>query len=130
MHIQNPNLDLRTLKAFFPDSGASLDQLLRTLIGMDEKGVEQAFTAFVQQHHIHLNSRQLRFIGLLKNHLCKFGTIRVAELYDQPFTGVHTDGLDGVFTDPAQADALVALINRFGVELGTPITRATSPMSA
>ncbi|MFL1809310.1 DEAD/DEAH box helicase family protein [Plesiomonas shigelloides] len=118
VHIQNPNLDLHTLKAFFPDSGASLDQLLRTLIGMDENGVEQAFTAFVQQHHTHLNSRQQRFISLLKSHLCKFGTIKVAELYDQPFTGVHTDGLDGVFTNPAQADALVALVKQFGIELG------------
>lgn len=118
VHIQNPNLDLGTLKEFFPDSGASLDQLLRTLIGMDEKGVEAAFTAFVQQHHINLNSRQQRFIALLKNHLYKFGTINVSQLYDQPFTGVHSDGLEGVFTDSTQADALVALIEQFGVELG------------
>ncbi|WP_242521804.1 DEAD/DEAH box helicase family protein [Motiliproteus sp. SC1-56] len=118
VHIQNPNLDLDTLKEFFPDSGASLDQLLRTLIGLDEKGVEAAFTAFVQQHHINLNSRQQRFIALLKNHLCKFGTINVAQLYDQPFTGVHSDGLDGVFTEPRQADALVALVEQFGIELG------------
>ncbi|WP_417228315.1 DEAD/DEAH box helicase family protein [Amphritea sp.] len=118
VHIQNPNLDLDTLKEFFPDSGASLDQLLRTLIGMDEKGVEVAFTAFVQQHHINLNSRQQRFIALLKNHLCKFGTINVSQLYEQPFTGVHSDGLEGVFTDSNQADALVALIKQFGVELG------------
>lgn len=124
VHVQNPNLDLGTLKEFFPDSGASLDQLLRTLIGMDSKAVEGAFTEFVQDNHIHLNSRQQRFIALLKNHLCRFGTINVKQLYEQPFTGVHHEGLDGIFTDDAQADSLVALVNQFGVELGRRRTTA------
>jgi type I restriction enzyme R subunit len=118
VHIQNPSLDLDTLKDFFPDSGASLDQLLRTLIGLDAKAVDSTFTKFVQAYHVSLNSRQQRFIALLKNHLCKFGTINVAQLYDQPFTGVHADGLEGVFTEPLQADALVTLVERFGVVLG------------
>lgn len=118
VHVQNPGLDLETLKEFFPDSGASLDQLLRTLIGMDSKAVEGAFTEFVQDNHIHLNSRQQRFIALLKNHLCRFGTINVKQLYEQPFIGVHHEGLDGIFTDDSQADALVDLVKQFGVELG------------
>ncbi len=119
VHIQNPSLDLDTLKDFFPESGASLDQLLRTLIGMDSQAVETAFTRFVQQNHIHLDSRQQRFIGLLKNHLCRFGTINLAQLYEHPFTALDTDGLDGVFTDENTADALVELVKQFGVELGT-----------
>ncbi|MCW8884892.1 MAG: DEAD/DEAH box helicase family protein [Motiliproteus sp.] len=119
VHIQNPNLDLVTLKEFFPDSGATLDQLLRTLIGMDSGVIETAFTDFVQANHVSLNSRQQRFIALLKNHLCKFGTINIAELYEQPFTSDHYAGLDGVFPQAQQADALVALVKRFGVPLGS-----------
>ncbi|MDI3323391.1 DEAD/DEAH box helicase family protein [Pontibacterium granulatum] len=118
VHVQNPNLDLDTLTEFFPESGASLDQMLRTLIGMDAKAVESAFTEFVQSHHINLNAQQQRFIALLKNHLCKYGTINVAQLYDPPFTAVHHDGLDGIFNREEQADALVALVKQFGVELG------------
>lgn len=118
VHVQNPSLDLDTLKDFFPESGASLDQLLRTLIGLDSKAVEAAFTEYVQAHHVNLNARQQRFIALLKNHLCKYGTISVAQLYDQPFTAIHHDGLDGIFTRADQADALVALVKRFGVQLG------------
>jgi type I restriction enzyme R subunit len=124
VHVQNPGLDLETIKEFFPDSGASLDQLLRTLIGMNSKAVEGAFTEFVQDNHIHLNSRQQRFIALLKNHLCRFGTINVKQLYEQPFIGVHHEGLDGIFTDDNQADALVDLVKQFGVELGQRKARA------
>jgi len=85
---------------------------------MDAKAVESAFTEFVQSHHINLNAQQQRFIALLKNHLCKYGTINVAQLYDPPFTAVHHDGLDGIFSREEQADALVALLKQFGVELG------------
>lgn len=118
VHVQNPNLDLETLKEFFPESGASLDQLLRTLIGMDSKAMEAAFTTFVQDNHMHLDSRQQRFIAMLKNHLCRYGTINVRQLYEQPFTGLHHEGLNGIFTDDAQVKALVELVKQFGVEVG------------
>ena len=122
VHVHNPNLDLDVLKEFFPESTAGLDQLLRTIVGMDASAVEVAFTQFVQAYHTSLNSQQQRFITMLKNHLCRFGTINVTDLYEQPFIGVHGDGLDGVFSEP-QADALVALIKNFGVDLGKMKTR-------
>lgn len=118
VHVQNPNLDLATLKDFFPESTAGLDQLLRTLVGLDRKAVEEAFTGYVQAHHVSLNSRQQRCIALLKNHLCKYGTISINQLYEQPYTSIHHAGLDGIFPVPAQADALVALVKGFGIELG------------
>ncbi|MHC8405689.1 DEAD/DEAH box helicase family protein [Pseudomonas sp. TMB3-21] len=118
VHVQNPMLDLETLKEFFPDSSAPLDQLLRTLIGLNVHAIENAFTEFVQANHVSLNARQQRFIALLKIHLCKFGTIRIEQLYDQPFTTIHTEGLDGIFTEPRHANALVALVERFGIAIG------------
>lgn len=118
VHVQNPNLDLDALRDFFPESSAGLDQLLRTLIGMDRKAVEATFTKFVQDHHTNLNSRQLRFVALLKNHLSKFGTISIAQLYDQPFTALHHDGLDGLFPEAEQAESIVTLVKGFGVDIG------------
>lgn len=123
VHVHNPGLDLAVLKEFFPESTAGLDQLLRTIVGMDASAVETAFTRFVQTYHTSLNSQQQRFITMLKNHLCRFGTINVTDLYEQPFIGVHTDGLDGVFAEH-QADALCALIKDFGVDLGRMKTSA------
>lgn len=117
VHIQNPNVELNTLKEFFPESTESLDKILRTIVGMDRAAIEQAFTDFVQQVHTHLNSKQQRFITLLKNHLVRFGTIQIEQLYEAPFTQIHDGGLDGVFSE-AQADVLAQFVQQFGVILG------------
>ena len=117
VHIQNPNVDLNTLKEFYPDSTASLDKILRTIVGMDKDAIEQRFTQFVQDTHTHMNAKQQRFIGLLKNHLIRYGAIQVEQLYDAPFTQVHDMGLDGVFNQ-AQADVIEQFIKQFDVDLG------------
>ncbi|MBY6093971.1 DEAD/DEAH box helicase family protein [Ferrimonas balearica] len=117
VHTQNPHVDLNTLKEFYPDSTMSLDALLRTIIGLDGKAIEAEFTAFVQQVHTHLNSKQQRFIDLLKNHLIRFGTIELDQLYDAPYTQIHDDGLDGLFND-SQADVIVQFVKRFNLPTG------------
>ncbi|WP_210467761.1 DEAD/DEAH box helicase family protein [Vibrio crassostreae] len=118
VHTQNPNVDLHTLKEFFPESTAELDQILRTIVGMDEQQIEHEFTAFVQQVHTHLNARQQRFIGMLKNHLCRYGSVDIEALYDAPFNQIDDAGLDGVFPNPAQADVVEQFVRRFSVHLG------------
>ena len=117
VHTQNPNVDLNTLKEFFPDSTASLDKILRTIVGMDKDAIEGTFTSFVQQTHTHMNSKQQRFIGLLKNQLVQHGAIKLEDLYEAPFTRVHDMGLDGVFNQ-AQADVIQQFIQQFDIELG------------
>ncbi|MEZ8790259.1 DEAD/DEAH box helicase family protein [Vibrio splendidus] len=118
VHTQNPNVDLHTLKEFFPESTAELGQILRTIVGMDEQQIEHEFTAFVQQVHTHLNARQQRFIGMLKNHLCRYGSVDIEALYDAPFNQIDDAGLDGVFPNPAQADVVEQFVRRFSVHLG------------
>ncbi|WP_075593191.1 DEAD/DEAH box helicase family protein [Pseudoalteromonas sp. PAB 2.2] len=120
VHTQNPSVDLNTLKEFFPDSTASLDKILRTIVGMDKQAIEQSFTEFVQQTHTHMNAKQQRFIGMLKNHLVRNGSINIEQLYDAPFTQVHDMGLDGVFSEQ-QADIIEQFIAQFNVPLGTKI---------
>lgn len=124
VHTQNPNVDLNTLKEFYPDSSASLDKILRTIVGMDKEAIEQSFTQFIQETHTHMNAKQQRFIGLLKNHLIRYGVISVDQLYDAPFTQVHDMGLDGVFSQ-AQADVIEQFIKQFDVELGDKTTTIT-----
>lgn len=118
VHTQNPNVDLHTLKEFFPESTAGLDQILRTIVGMEAQQIEEEFTAFVQQVHTHLNARQQRFIGLLKNHLCRYGSVDIEQLYDAPFNQIDDAGLDGVFPNPAQANVVEQFVRRFSVHLG------------
>ncbi|TMO02088.1 DEAD/DEAH box helicase family protein [Pseudoalteromonas sp. S558] len=117
VHTQNPSVDLNTLKEFFPESTASLDKILRTIVGMDKNAIEQSFTTFVQQIHTHVNAKQQRFIGMLKNHLIRHGSIEIAQLYDAPFTQIHDMGLDGVFSQQ-QADVIEQFIKQFDVKLG------------
>lgn len=117
VHTQNPNVDLNTLKEFFPESTASLDKILRTIVGMDKDAIEQSFTSFVQEIHTHVNAKQQRFISMLKNHLIRYGSIQIEQLYDAPFTQIHDMGLDGVFNEK-QADVIEQFIKQFDVELG------------
>jgi type I restriction enzyme R subunit len=118
VHTQNPSVDLSILKEFFPESTAGLDQILRTIVGMDAKAIEAEFTAFVQRVHTQLNSRQQRFIGMLKNHLCRYGSVDIEQLYEAPFNQIDDAGLDGVFPIPAQADVVEQFVRRFSVHLG------------
>ncbi|MEE2024866.1 DEAD/DEAH box helicase family protein [Alkalimonas mucilaginosa] len=122
VHTQNPNVDLNTLKEFFPESTASLDKILRTIVGMDKEAIEQAFTDFVQQTHTHMNARQQRFIGMLKNHVVRYGAVAIEQLYEAPFTSIHDMGLDGVFSQQ-QADVIQQFIRQFEVPLGNKAPR-------
>nr|WP_239032960.1 DEAD/DEAH box helicase family protein [Pseudoalteromonas luteoviolacea] len=117
VHTQNPNVDLNTLKEFYPESTASLDTILRTIVGMDKAAIEASFTSFIQQTHTHMNSKQQRFINMLKNHLIRHGSINIEQLYEAPFTSVHDMGLDGVFSEQ-QADVIAQFTEQFNVELG------------
>lgn len=128
VHTQNPNVDLNTLKEFFPESTVSLDKILRTIVGMDKEAIERAFTDFVQQTHTHMNAKQQRFIGMLKNHLIRYGAIAIEQLYDAPFTSIHDMGLDGVFSQQ-QADVIQQFIRQFDVPLGSKTPRIEKTLS-
>lgn len=121
VHTQNPNVDLGLLAAFYPDSSAGVDELLRTIIGLDVAAIEQQFMTFVQEHHINLNSLQQRFLGLLKSEICRKGQMTIADLYEQPFKGLHQDGIDGLFQDQ-QAEQIAKFVAGFTVE-----TKAQTP---
>lgn len=107
---QEPGLDLRDLMDYFQQA-ESLDQAIREIIGMDADSVRERFTAFVQAHP-NLASHQIKFLDLLQNHIAKFGSIKTDDLYEPPFTTLHTDSLDGLFEGPL-ADELFEIIGTF-----------------
>lgn len=107
---QEPGLDLHNLMDYF-EQVDSLDQAIREIIGMDADAVRERFTAFVQLHP-NLASHQIKFLDLLQNHIAKYGSIRTDDLYEPPFTSLHTDSLDGLF-DESLADELFVIIDSF-----------------
>ncbi len=108
---QYPDLDLTDLTDYFPETAGHLDMAIRAIIGLDAAAVDQVFQGFVRKHN--LNSTQIRFLSLLQNHIARYGAIELGRLYDAPFTSVHSEGLDGVFTDEGQLDELLSLISKF-----------------
>lgn len=118
LHTRNPDVDLSTLREFFPDTAVPVTQILRSIVGLDHEAVEEKFTAFAQAHV--LNSQQLRFLALLKEHIRQFGAIATGQLFDAPFTSIHAEGLGGVFPNDKQLNDVVRLVRDFGEPL--PLT--------
>ncbi|MGH7285007.1 MAG: DEAD/DEAH box helicase family protein [Polyangiaceae bacterium] len=95
-----------------PDTKQSLLDVLRGLVGLDADAVDAAFTGFVHKHP-HLSAQQLRFLQLLKNHISQNGGIEIERLYEPPFTTLHANGIDGVFTETAQVNEILAILAAF-----------------
>lgn len=110
---QEPGLDLHNLMDYFTQA-ESLDQAIRAIIGMDADVVQQRFTKFVQAHP-NLASHQIKFLDLLQNHIAKFGSIKTDDLYEAPFTTLHSDSLDGLFEE-SLADEIFEIIGSFQTE--------------
>jgi type I restriction enzyme R subunit len=123
VHTQNARVDLKLLKEFYPESTVGIDQLLRTIIGLDEHAITKRFEIFIQKHHINLNAMQQRFLALLKSEICRTGQMSVSRLYEQPFIALHQDGVDGLFKDE-QAQLIATFVAGFAVELGKKVSQA------
>ncbi len=80
---------------------------------MEPDAVRARFEQFVAAHPA-LTAKQTRFLSLLQNHIAKYGAIEIERLYEDPFTLVDADGIDGVFPREEDADALVRVIQTFG----------------
>lgn len=109
---QHPDLDLTELLSYYPETAGHLDVALRSIIGLDAQAVAEKFEAFAQTHK--LNSRQIRFLDLLKNHISRYGSIELSRLYEDPFASVESSGPDGLFTSEQDLDELFGIIATFG----------------
>jgi len=90
----------------------SLLTVFRGLVGFDAIVVEQAFAGFVQRHP-KLGAQQLRFLRELQTHIVNNGGIEVERLFERPFTDIHPESVDGVFS-PDEAEEIFALVREHG----------------
>jgi type I restriction enzyme R subunit len=72
-----------------------LSLLIRSIIGLDKKDIEEEFSKFVT--NTDLNSVQYKFVQQIINYMCQDGFISPASLYESPFKDLHDGGPDGVF---------------------------------
>jgi type I restriction enzyme R subunit len=108
---QNPTVDLRTLLEFYPATAGSLEDLIRSIVGMEPEAVDARFAAFAGRYP--LSATQTQFLAMLKREIAEHGAIAIDRLYDSPFTAVHSDGLDGVFGDERQIQELLEIVRTF-----------------
>jgi type I restriction enzyme R subunit len=114
---QEPDLNLSDLLDYYPETAGHLDQAIRGIIGLDLEAVKNRFNAFVQKH-TKLNSMQLRFLQMLQNHISKYGSIELERLYEEPFTVLSAEGVDGIFAEE-QIDDLIEILGAFRPQTGT-----------
>ena len=108
--LQDPDLHLEALLEHYPNKSKSLALAIRRIVGMDAVKVDEHLKAFVQQSPT-LNANQIRFLELLKSHISTYGAIELEKLWETPFTALHAEGIDGVFTDSDQIDSLLELLD-------------------
>jgi len=113
---QNPDVDQEILKEFFEGTAGPLDYAIRSIIGLDADAVNARFANFIFSHPA-LTANQMSFLNLLKNHISRYGAIEIEDLYEPPFTTLHSDGLDGVFVDEKMANELISIIDSFKPQL-------------
>lgn len=68
-----------------------LGTLVRSILGLEVQAARAAFAEFLQMPG--LNAAQIRFIDLLIRSLTVNGVIEAGQLFEPPFTEVHTGGL-------------------------------------
>jgi len=107
--LRDPDLRVEDLLVHFPNKAQRLDLAIRQVIGLDGEAVNSHFTQFVQKYP-GLSSHQIRFLELIKKHIANYGALELEKLYEAPFTQIHTEGVDGVFTSDDQVDDLINLI--------------------
>ncbi len=109
---QEPDLDLSDLLDYYPETAGHLDLAIRSIIGLDHEAVKERFASFAEKHASTMKSMQLRFMQMLHNHIAKYGSIEIERLYEEPFTSLSADGVDGIFGDE-QIDDLLEIIGAF-----------------
>ena len=88
----------------------SLPLFIRSLVGLDRKAVQEAFSTYLQGSSY--NEKQIRFVEMMIDHLTQNGVLDAAQLYEPPFNQIHYEGIDGVFAD-GDADNIFGVVEAF-----------------
>jgi len=122
--------DLQSLEQFFYEADAiggqtkfvevygqqhNVAMFIRSLVGLDRKAAKEKFAEFLDSKTF--TADQILFVNHIIDHLTANGTIEPGLLYSQPFTDIHYQGLEGLFTS-AQASALLGVIDQVNTVVG------------
>lgn len=107
--VRDPDLRLEDLLVHYPNKSKNLALAIRQIIGMDAEAVDAHFKTFVRKYPS-LNANQIRFLEMLKGHVARYGIVELEQLWETPFTTLHSAGVDGVFTEAQQVDDLLDLL--------------------
>lgn len=105
----DPQVDIKKLPVHINIKG-DLHRALRKIIGLDTGAVDAAFTKFSHRHN--LTSRQQQFIRMLQQLIQSNGGLDIDRLWEDPFTSISAEGIDGVFADEV-IDEILEIIARF-----------------
>jgi len=108
--FRDPNVHVEDLLTYFPNKRNRLDLAIRQIIGLDAVAVDEHFTHFMRKYP-DLTSHQMRFLDLIQKHIVNYGKLEIEKLYEAPFTQIHVESVDGIFTSDAQIDDLLQLIS-------------------
>lgn len=99
---EHPHITETLLRQVYKNRKARFIQFIRHILGIEvlqsfPDTVSAAFDQFIRTHNI-LNSRQLEFLGLLKNFIVEREKVERKDLISTPFTVIHPQGIRGVFS--------------------------------
>jgi type I restriction enzyme R subunit len=89
-------------------SGSGLGLFVREMVGLDREAAKRAFDGFLAGKT--LTSNQIQFVNQVIDYLTQSGWMRVAQLYESPFTDYSPRGVEGVF-DATQVTQLLAVLD-------------------
>jgi type I restriction enzyme R subunit len=112
---EHPHITEALLRQVYKNRKAHFIQFIRHILGIEvlqsfPDAVSAAFDRFIRAHTT-LNSRQLEFLGLLKNFIVEREKVEKRDLINTPFTVIHPQGIRGVFS-PAEINEILQLTER------------------
>lgn len=111
--------NVKHLSGHDPQTRRSLLTVFRGLVGLEPAAVGAAFQDFIINHP-RLTAPQLRFLQVLQNYIAQNGGIELERLYEPPFTTVHAESVDGIFTAPGEVDEILAILSAFEPKKAMP----------
>ena len=115
LHEEHPHITEALLRQVYKNRKAHFIQFIRHILGIEvlqsfPETVSAAFDQFIRAHTT-LNSRQMEFLGLLKNFIVEREKVEKKDLINTPFTVIHPQGIRGVFS-PAEINEILQLTER------------------
>lgn len=115
LHNEHPHITIDLLRKVYNHRKAVLVQFIRHILGIEiletfAVTVTKAFDDFISKHS-YLSSRQLQFLGLLKNYVLEKGDVSKRNLIESPFTMIHPEGIRGIFNQK-EIEEIIELTNK------------------